>query len=116
MAKSSEINIKFQLTDENFLEAIEWSSSDGPEAGQFKKAKAMLFSLFDEDTKDTLKIDLWTTDMQVMEMDRFFFQTLKALADTYFKATKNSELASKMQYFARHFGEETEIIPKETDN
>ena len=32
----------------------------------------MLLSLFDKDDLDTLKIDLWTKDMQVMEMDRFW--------------------------------------------
>jgi len=73
----------------------------------------MLLSLFDMDTKDTMKIDLWTTKMQVNEMDRFFFQTLRAMADTYFKATQNREMAIDMQRFAQYFGEKTEIIPKE---
>lgn len=114
MSKISEINIKFHLTEENYLESIEWASTDGPNANEYSSAKAILFSLFDENSRDTLKIDLWTTDMQVMEMDRFFFQTLKALSDTYFKATKNGELASKMQSFARYFGEETHIIPRES--
>ena len=67
---------------------------------------------FDNDTKDTMKIDLWTTKMQVNEMDRFFFQTLRAMADTYFKATQNREMAVDMQRFAQYFGEKTEIIPK----
>lgn len=116
MSKISEINIKFHLTEENYLESIEWASTDGPNANEYSNAKAILFSLFDEKSRDTLKIDLWTADMQVMEMDRFFFQTLKALSDTYFKATKNGELASKMQSFARYFGEETHIIPRESEN
>ena len=62
---------------------------------------------------DTIKIDLWTKEMQVVEMDRFFFQTLKGLSDTYFKATNNAELASAMRQFVQYFGEQTEIIPKE---
>ena len=51
--------------------------------------------------------------MQVIEMDRFFFQTLRAMSDTYFKATQNKELAADMQRFVQYFGEKTEIIPKE---
>ena len=77
-----------------------------------KTCKAMLLSFFDEDTRDTLKIDLWTKEMQVVEMDRFFYQNLRAMADTYFRATKNQELANHMQQFANYFGEKTEVIPK----
>ena len=75
-------------------------------------SKALLLSFFDRQSKDTLKIDLWTVDMQVAEMDRFFFQTLRSLADTYFRATQNKELAADMQRFVQYFGEKTEIIPK----
>ena len=72
----------------------------------------MLLSLFDKDHKDTLKLDLWTPEMQINEMDKFMYQTLKALADTYFKATKNRDLANEMQKFVMYFGEKTEVLPK----
>ncbi len=72
----------------------------------------MLLSVFDQETKDTLKIDLWTKDFQVAEMDRFIFQTLRAIADTYQRATNNTALANDMQRFAHYFGEQAEIIPK----
>ena len=76
-----------------------------------EECKAMLLSLFDKDTEETLKIDLWTKDMQVVEMDRFFYHTLRAMADTYFKATQNKDLAVDMQRFVQYFGEKTETIP-----
>ena len=41
------------------------------------------------------------------------FQTLKALGDTYYKATQNAELASAIQSLADYMGKETGIIPKE---
>jgi len=72
----------------------------------------MLLSIFDRESMETLKIDLWTKDMQVIEMDRFFFQTLRAMADTYYKATQNAQLANEMQRFVQYFGEKTEILPK----
>jgi gliding motility-associated protein GldC len=78
-----------------------------------QEAKAMLLAFFDKETKDTLKIDLWTKEMQVMEMDRFFYQTLRALADTYQRATSNSQLAESMQQFAKYFGEKVELIKKD---
>ncbi len=91
---------------------IEWASADAPAGPAPQDAKAFLLSIFDKDSKDTLRIDLWTRDMQVIEMDRFMFQTLRALADTYYKATQNAALASDMQRFVQYFGEQTEIIPK----
>jgi len=108
----SKIEIEVELNEEKHPSAIHWSSSDNPAGAGTKECKAMLLSLFDKDHLDTFKIDLWTTEMQVVEMDRFMFQTLRALADTYFKATRNQELSNDMQRFVQYFGEKTEIIPK----
>lgn len=111
MAKSSVIEIQVNLDDQNVPNKIQWSASDGEQGSA--ESKGMLLSLFDKDSLDTIKIDLWTKEMQVVEMDRFFFQTLKGLSDTYFKATNNTELASAMRQFVQYFGEQTEIIPKQ---
>ncbi|MCP3930002.1 MAG: gliding motility protein GldC [Bacteroidetes bacterium] len=111
--KTSEIKIKVGLDEKNIPLKMSWKASDGAKDGKEEECKAMLLSLFDVKTKDTLKIDLWTTDMQVMEMDRFFYHTLRSLADTYFRATQNKELANQMQQFAQYFGEKTSILPKE---
>lgn len=110
--KSSNINITVGLDAKNVPVKIEWDADANKEATP-QECKAMLVSLFDKETRDTLKIDLWTTEMQVIEMDRFFYQTLRSLGDTYFKATQNKQLAQDMQKFAQYFGEMTEILPKE---
>lgn len=112
VVKSSNIIIKIGLDKEQIPASIAWKAEDDPKAKDFQECKAMLISFFDRETKDTLKIDLWTKDMQVEEMDRFFFQTLRAMADTYFKATQNAQLATDLQRFVQHFGEQTEILPK----
>jgi len=111
IAQTSDINIRVGLNEEKLPVRIDWSASDNP-AGE-QAAKAILLSLFDEKSKETLKIDLWTQEMQVMEMDRFFFQTLRALADTYYRATQNAEMATQFQHFAKYFGEKTGIIKEE---
>ena len=112
VVKSSNIIIKIGLDKAQIPASIAWKAEDVPNAKDFQESKAMLISFFDRETKDTLKIDLWTKDMQVEEMDRFFFQTLRAMADTYFKATQNAQLATDLQRFVQHFGEQTEILPK----
>ena len=111
--KTSTISLKVGLNEGNIPVKIEWESDGNPDGKDSKPCKGMLLSVFDETSKETYKIDLWTSEMQVAEMDRFMFQTLKALADTYFKATRNQALANDMQRFVQYFGEETEIIPKE---
>lgn len=113
IVKTSNIDIEIGMNEAKMPVSIRWKASDNPAQNNFQDSKALLVTLFDEKSKDTLKIDLWTTDLQVAEMDRIMFQTLNALADTYFKATNNRELAGAMQQFARYFGEKTEIIPKE---
>ena len=112
VAKTSKIDIEIGLDAENVPVQLLWQAEDNPHQEGKDECKAMLLSLFDKRTQDTLKIDLWTREMQVGEMDRFFFQTLRAMADTYFKATQNKQLASDFQRFAQYFGEETKVIEK----
>lgn len=111
--RTSEIKITVGLDQENVPIHLDWLSDDNPNGDTPQECKAMLLALFDKENLDTLKIDLWTKEMQVVEMDRFFFQTLRGLADTYFRATQNKELASDMQRFVQYFGEKTEVLPKE---
>ena len=105
------IVISVGLDAKNVPVHMEWQA-DASSSKEPVECKAMLLSLFDKEHRDTLKIDLWTNEMQVAEMDRFFYQTLRGLADTYFNATKNHKLANEMRHFVEYFGEQTEVLPK----
>ena len=109
MEKQIRINVK--LDEQQVPEKITWEADDNQDG--MMETKALLLSFFDKTNHETLKIDLWTKEMQVGEMDRLMFHTLRSLADTYFKATQNAQLASDMQRFVQYFGEKTEIIPKD---
>lgn len=111
--KKSNINITVGLNEENVPVSLHWQAEDNPSHVQPAECKGLLLSLFDKEHHDTLKIDLWTKDMQVNEMDRFFYQTLRAMCDTYYKATQNGALANDMQRFVQYFGEKTDILPKQ---
>lgn len=113
VVKKSLIEIEIGLNEDKHPETIHWRSNDNPNGSDFTECKAISLALFDKDYKDTLKIDLWTTEMQVVEMDRFMFQTLRSLADTYFRATNNQQLANDMQLFVDYFGKQTGIITEE---
>jgi len=111
--KKSHIHIEIGLNEDKHPSTIHWKSDDNPNGKEFTECMAMSLSVFDKEYKDTLKIDLWTTEMQVVEMDRFVFQTLRSLADTYFRATNNKELANDMQLFVDYFGKQTGIIAEQ---
>ncbi len=110
--KKETISIKVELDESNVPSKLTWRSSDHPNKKGEEEAKAFLLSIFSKDQMDTLKIDLWTKEMQVSEMDRLFYNTLKGLSETYKKATNNTNMASDMARFAQYFGEETDILPK----
>lgn len=111
IVKESKIEVKVGLNKENVPVGIQWRADDNPEGKQFLDAKGMLLSFFDLNSRDTLRIDLWTEDLQVMEMDRMVYHTLKGLSETYVRATGNKELAGQMLQFAQYFGEKTEVLP-----
>lgn len=106
MANTNTIHIEIELNENKIPRRIRWQGADG----KTQDAKAMLLSFFDRASRDTMKLDLWTEDMQVGEMDQFIYFTLRALADTYINATGNKNLAEQMQQFAHHFAMSTQLI------
>jgi gliding motility-associated protein GldC len=104
------INLNIGLDEKRMPVHMEWTSSEGQT--EPLECKAMLLSMFDKDHRDTYKIDLWTTEMQVVEMDKFMYQTLRGLSETYFKATNNAQLSNDFMRFVQYFGEKTEVLPK----
>lgn len=116
VVKESEINIKIGFNEDKMPERIQFNSDNGGEPNPEIQCKAMMLSLFDHVYKDTLKIDLWTTEMQVVEMDHFIYNTLKGLADSYQRATHNTTLANDLQKFAQYFAEKTELFSNDTES
>ena len=111
--KTSDITLRISLDKDNIPAKIEWQAQDSPDTPDFKEAKAMLLSVFDMDYKDTYKIDLWTNELQINEMNKFMYQTLRGLADTFYRSTNNTELANDMRKFVQYFGEQTEVTAPE---
>ncbi|MCS6929228.1 MAG: gliding motility protein GldC [Saprospiraceae bacterium] len=112
IAKISDITLRVGLDHERIPVKIEWAATDMHAPGHMEECKAMSLALFDKNSRDTLRIDLWTNEMQVQEMDRFIYQILRSLSQTYLRATNNRELAEDMARFAHYFGEKTEILPR----
>lgn len=103
----SDIHLSITLDENKVPETIHWTAADGGVTNE--PAKAMLLSLWDARSKDTLRIDLWTKDMEMDDMKRFFHQTLLSLADSYARATDESEMAEDFRDFARYFAEQQKL-------
>ncbi|HZK64822.1 MAG TPA: gliding motility protein GldC [Puia sp.] len=99
--KQSTIQIDVSLNDQKIPQEIAWNASDSS-AENTRKAKAFLLSLWDGQEKTALRIDLWTSDMMVDEMEDFFYQTLVTMADTYQRATGYADLSDEIKTFARN--------------
>lgn len=101
MAKST-IQIEVELDEQKVPSNIQWKATDSSaEAPQ--QAKAFILSLWDGADKAALRIDLWTQKMMVDEMADFYYQTLMTMADTFERATRMTELTSRMKANAEQF-------------
>ena len=99
----SEIRLRVDRSEEA-IEDIRWEAEEAPVSGE-QEARAMILALWDPAARNAMRIDLWTREMTVQEMNEFFFQTLMSLADTYQSATRNAELSAELKMFAREFVE-----------
>lgn len=98
----STIQIDVELNDARVPEQIQWHASEST-ASVPQQAKAFMLSLWDGAEKTALRIDLWTEKMMIDEMADFYYQTFMTMADTYERATKQTELVDEMRTFAKKF-------------
>ncbi len=106
--KTAEINIKVSLDSDKLPERIVWTSTDA-ESKEEVECKAMLLALWDQQYKNTLRLDLWTKDMPVDEMKRFFYETLMTMSDSFLKATGEKNIVEDLRDYCAHFAEKMEI-------
>ncbi|RVU26603.1 gliding motility protein GldC [Sandaracinomonas limnophila] len=98
--KHSEINFKIQLDDQNIPEQISWSATDNPNEG-IEETKAILVATWDPYHKGTLTLPLWTKDMEVLDMKRFFIEVLGTISDASAQATGDEEFAKEVDSVCR---------------
>lgn len=103
----SEISIEVTLDKEKMPETIQWKAPDGGVEG-LQQAKGLLLGLWDGNEKSALRIDLWTKDLLVDEMNEFFYQSLYGMAETYMRATQNESLSKEIKAFAVSFRKKAE--------
>jgi gliding motility-associated protein GldC len=105
---TSEIKFLIDLDENKVPEKLQWTAEDGGVNQQ--QAKAIMLSIWDSKAQETLRIDLWTKDMPVDEMKKFFHQTLVAMSDTFQRATDDQQMTATMKDFCDYFAEKMDLV------
>jgi gliding motility-associated protein GldC len=109
VVRRSEIKIAVELNDQKQPVGLQWKAEDAGLEGE-KPAKAMMLAIWDKAEQSTMRIDLWTHEMTVEEMEFFMYETLASLADTYDRSTSDSDMAKEIKAFAHRFGKEKKVL------
>jgi gliding motility-associated protein GldC len=106
--KTAEIKLTVTLDDNNVPERIMWESTDSA-TKEALAVNAFMLSLWDQNYKNTLRIDLWTKEMPVDEMKRFFYETLQTMGDSFLRATGEQNIVEDLRDYCAHFADKMEI-------
>lgn len=108
ISATKNISINVGLDEKDIPEKISMLADD---SGSDKpiNCRAMILAMWDNEKKETLRLDLWTKDMTVDEMKLFFHETLVTMADTLQNSTADERISGDMRDFCDYFAEKMEI-------
>ena len=92
--RKTQINFNIDLDKNNIPDRILWDASDKPDAAP-SETKSISISLWDQNQKNTLRIDLWTKDMPVEEMKQFYIDCLGGLGQSILTSTGDEFMANE---------------------
>lgn len=92
--KKSIINFTVHLDQNNVPDKIFWDATDKPDP-VMSETKSISLALWDDRQKNTLRIDLWTKDMPVNEMKRFYIDCIGGLAQSMLTSTGDEVMANE---------------------
>ena len=107
VAHTSKIEFTIGLDENKVPEKLHWTAQE--EGITNEEAKALMISVWDPNSKDTLRMELWTKDMPIDEMKQFFHQTLVSMATTFERATNDAKMSATMRDFCDYFAEKLEL-------
>jgi gliding motility-associated protein GldC len=104
---TKEITFSVQIDENNLPNKIEWSTG---EPGERSECSSVMIALWDAKENNTLRIDLWTKDMMVDEMKKFYHQNVITLTDAYLRATGDDATATKVKQMFLEIGKTNGVI------
>lgn len=95
MSAVSEIKFKVHLDEQSIPDKIEWDA-DHKDTPGWSETKSISISLWDQTNKNSLRMDLWSKEMPVDEMKRFYVDCVGGLAQSILNATGDEYMAKEL--------------------
>ena len=105
--KKTQIIVEVELDENHVPEKMRWNATDG--GIDHQETKAAMISVWDDKEKEALRIDLWTKEMPMDDMKRFYHQIFISMANSYQRATSEDEVANAIVEFAENFAHQAGI-------
>ncbi len=110
--RKTEIKFVVELDEQNVPDKLFWDASDKSPKGM-EETKAFCLSLWDNAHNSTMKIDLWGKEMPMLEMKRFYVETIGGLAQSLRTATGDETMFSEIDELCKRLGKYIEKESKE---
>ena len=98
----SEIKLVVELDEDNIPEKMFWDADQKEKPG-LEETKSFSLSLWEHSSKNTLRIDLWSKDMPVEDMKRFYIDCLGGLAQSVLNSTGDEYMSGEMNALCEKF-------------
>lgn len=94
--KNTEIKFQVELDEKSLPKSITWDASDKEGEG-LEATKSISLNVWDNLNHSTLRIDLWTEEMSVVEMKRFYIDILGGMAQTILNSTGDEYMSEEIK-------------------
>ncbi len=91
----SKILFEIELDKDSIPEKITWEADQKETPGP-SETKAISVALWDQTQNNTLRMDLWSKDMPVDEMKRFYVDCLGGMAQSILNSTGDDFMANEL--------------------
>ena len=105
--KKSEINFSIELDDQNVPDNILWNATDKP-GDDDDHTRAISIAVWDDIEKNTMRLDLWTKDMPIHEMKKFYIDALGGMSQSLLSATGDEKMANSIDALCTQLGKHLE--------
>lgn len=104
--KKSEIHFEVELDENSVPENIIWNATDKP--GDADHTNAISIAVWDDVEKNTMRLDLWTKEMPIHEMKKFYVDTLGGMAQSLLNATGDEFMSNELNSLCDRLGKRLE--------
>ena len=98
----SHIDIRVELDEQRIPVRIFWQAEEDSEAAP-KETKALYLSCWDDVHQQTLRMELWTKQLRIEEMKRFYIDMLGSMSQGILSATGDAYMSEQLKKLCKEF-------------